>query len=282
MSYRLLAIFAHPDDEGGTGGTLAHYVASGAAVTLVCATRGEVGEISDPTFATPETLGEVREAELRAACAALGIQDLRFMGYRDSGMVDTPPNDDPRSLHQAPLDEVVAQLVYLIREIRPHAIITFDPTGGYGHPDHLAIHRAVVTAFDPAGDPNAFPEAGPPWQTPRLFYNVLPRSIFREMRDLMEKHGLDTAGMDMFDLDQPDEWGEQITHLYDATEHALAKRTAFFSHRTQFGPDNPLMKLPAEAMDTLFNRECFVQVRPPLPADTPIQSDLLAGLDEDS
>jgi LmbE family N-acetylglucosaminyl deacetylase len=147
MPYRLLVIFAHPDDEGGTSGTLAYYIARGAAVTLACATRGEVGEISDPILATPETLGEVREAELRAACAHLGIEDVRFLGYRDSGMVDTPPNNDPRSLHQAPLDSVVAQLVGLIRDVRPHAIITFEPAGGYGHPDHLAVHRGKRRAF---------------------------------------------------------------------------------------------------------------------------------------
>jgi LmbE family N-acetylglucosaminyl deacetylase/tetratricopeptide (TPR) repeat protein len=278
MPYRLLAIFAHPDDEGGTSGTLAHYVANGAAVTLACATRGEVGEISDPALATPETLGAVREAELRAACAHLGITDVRFLGYRDSGMVDTPPNDDPRSLHQADPNKVVAQLVGLIREVRPHVIITFDPSGGYGHPDHLAIHRGVVAAVDPAGDPNAFPEAGPSWQTLHLFYDVLPRSFLKQMRDLMEAHGMDTATFDIFDFDEPDLWAEQVTHVLDVSDHVVAKRKAFFSHRTQFGAEHPLLRLPAEAIDRLFSQEYFIQVRPPLPPQSPPLTDLLADL----
>jgi LmbE family N-acetylglucosaminyl deacetylase len=247
-------------------------------VTLACATRGEVGEISDPALATPETLGEVREAELRAACAYLGIADVRFLGYRDSGMVDTPPNGDPRSLHQADLDHVVAQLVGLIREVRPHVIITFDPSGGYGHPDHLAIHRGVVAAIEPAGDPHTFAEAGLAWQTPRFFYNVLPRSFLKEVRDLMQAHGLDTAGMDIFNFDEPDVWAEQVTHVLDVSDHVVAKRNAFFSHRTQFGPDHPLMRLPAEAIDVLFSREYFIQVRPLLPPQAPPLTDLLAGL----
>jgi LmbE family N-acetylglucosaminyl deacetylase len=281
MPYRLLAIFAHPDDEAGTGGTLAHYIANGAAVTLACATRGEVGEISDPALATPEALGEVREAELRAACAHLGIQDLRFLGYRDSGMVDTPPNDDPRSLHQADPNKVVAQLVGLIREVRPHAIITFEPSGGYGHPDHLAVHRGVVAAFDPAGDPDVFPEAGLAWQTPRLFYDVLPRSFLQQMRDLLQVYGLDTAAFDIFDFNEPDVWAEQVTHLLDVSDYVTAKRNAFFSHRTQFGPDHPLLRLPAEAIDSLFSQEYFIQARPPLPPQSPPLADLLAGLGQE-
>jgi LmbE family N-acetylglucosaminyl deacetylase len=280
MSYRLLAIFAHPDDEGGTGGTLARYVDSGAAVTLACATRGEVGEISDPALATPETLAEVRQAELLAACAHLGVEDVRFLGYRDSGMVDTPPNEDPRSLHQAPLEQVVAQLVGLIRDVRPHAIITFDPTGGYGHPDHLAVHRGVLAAFDPAGDPQAFPEAGPAWQTPRLFYSILPRSFILEMRDQMQLQGMDTSTFDIFVNEQPDVWSEQVTHVLPVHEYSERKRNAFFSHRTQFGADNILLKIPPDALEKLFGLEYFVQVRPPLPPQTPPRNDLLAGLDD--
>lgn len=278
MSYRLLAIFAHPDDEGGAGGTLARYLADGAAVTLACATRGEVGEISDPSFATPETLGQVREAELRAACAHLGIEDVRFLGYRDSGMAGTPPNDDPRSLHQADPDKVVAELVGLIREVRPHVVITFDPSGAYGHPDHLAVHRGVMAAIEPAGDPDAFPEAGPPWQTARLFYDVLPRAFLKQMRALMAQQGLDTAAFDIFNMDEPDVWGEQVTHVLDVSDYVEAKRKAFFSHRTQFGPEHPFLKLPAEAIDSLFRYEYFIQARPSVPPQNPPLTDLLAGL----
>ena len=101
MSRTLLALFAHPDDEAfGTGGTIARYASDGTCVTLVCTTRGEVGEIAEGTGATPETLGEVREGELRCAAETMGISELIFLGYRDSGMVDTPENADPPRLHQ--------------------------------------------------------------------------------------------------------------------------------------------------------------------------------------
>src|ERR671932_2725290 len=123
----LLALFAHPDDEAfGSGGTLARYAAEGVAVALVCATRGEVGEIADPALATPETLGDVREAELRCAARALGVGELLFLGYRDSGMAGTPTNEDPRALARAPAEEVVARLVGIIRRLRPQVLVTFD------------------------------------------------------------------------------------------------------------------------------------------------------------
>ena len=161
---RILAAYGHPDDEGQVTGTLAAFIARGAKVTLVCATRGEVGEISDPALATPDTLGYVRELELRAAMAQIGLSDVRLLPYRDSGMAGTPENDDPRSLHQQPAEAVVAQLVAVIRELRPHAVFTWDPSGGYGHPDHVAVHKHMVAAFDAAGDAAQFPEAGAAWR----------------------------------------------------------------------------------------------------------------------
>ena len=163
MSHTLLALFAHPDDEAfGTGGTIAHYASDGTCVTLVCTTRGEVGEIAEGTGATPETLGEVREGELRCAAETMGISELIFLGYRDSGMVDTSENADPRAYINAPAEEVVPRLVGIIRRVQPQVVITFEPNGGYGHPDHIAIHRHTVAAFHAAADPSRYPEQGQP------------------------------------------------------------------------------------------------------------------------
>jgi LmbE family N-acetylglucosaminyl deacetylase len=144
-----MAVFAHPDDESfGIGGTLARYSADpGVQVVLVCATRGEAGEISDPSLGTKDRLAEVREAELRCAVTALGIDELLLLDYRDSGMAGTPENLHPQSLNMADFDEVVGKIVYQIRRLRPDVIITFDPTGGYGHPDHVAIHYHTRAAF---------------------------------------------------------------------------------------------------------------------------------------
>ena len=195
MQQTLLALFAHPDDEAfGTGGTLSQYAAAGADVTLVCTTRGEVGEIAEGTGATPETLGEVREAELRCAAETVGVRELIFLGYRDSGMAGTPENADPRAYVNAPADEVVPRLVGIIRRVRPQVVITFEPNGGYGHPDHIAIHHHTVAAFHAAADAARYPEQGPAWQAPRLFYTAIPRSFFLRMRDEMAALGMDTSG----------------------------------------------------------------------------------------
>jgi N-acetyl-1-D-myo-inositol-2-amino-2-deoxy-alpha-D-glucopyranoside deacetylase len=128
----LMAVFAHPDDEAfGIGGTLARYGADAAVrVVLVCATRGEAGEISDPKLATPEQLGEVREQELRCACQKLQVDDVYFLGYRDSGMAGTPENEAPGALATADPDEVVGKIVAHIRRERPDVMVTFDETGG--------------------------------------------------------------------------------------------------------------------------------------------------------
>ena len=187
----LLAIFAHPDDEAfGTGGSLSRYAASGAQVALICATRGEVGEISDSSFATPETLGEVRESELRCAAETMGVNELIFLDYRDSGMVGTPENDDPRAFINASASEVVQSLVSAIRRIQPDVVVTFEPNGGYGHPDHIAIHKHTVAAFHAAADP-AYHAPGGPWQAARLFYTAIPRSFFLEMRRQLQEAGED-------------------------------------------------------------------------------------------
>lgn len=261
----LLVIFAHPDDEGGASGVMALAAAAGARVVLACATRGEVGEISDPALATAETLGAVREQELRAACEILGAE-LRFLGYRDSGMAGTPANEDPRSYLQADPEAAVRQLVTLIREIRPQIVITFDPSGGYGHPDHVTVHRHATTAFDLAGDAAAFADAGPAWRPQRLLYAVLPRTWFLELRDLMEKAGLDTAFIDQFLAQDSDFVDGDITHQVDVRDQIDAKIAALRCHHTQFGPEHPLARLPEEMMRDWMATEFFIQARPSPPA----------------
>lgn len=197
-----MAIYAHPDDEAfGTGGTISRYASEGVKVYLVSATRGEVGEISDPSLATPETLGCVREDELRCAAETMGVTQLVFLDYRDSGMAGTPENQDPRAFVNAQAEEVVPLLVSLIRSLRPEVIVTFEPNGGYGHPDHIAIHKHTVAAFRAAADPTCSPELGAPWQAKRLFYTAIPHSFFEDMRQQMTDLGLDTQ--DLVDLDDP-------------------------------------------------------------------------------
>ncbi len=257
----LLAVFAHPDDEAfGMGGTLARYAAQGARVTLVCATRGEAGEISDPGLATPETLGAVREAELREAAQALGLAELIFLDYRDSGMAGTPENADPRAFMNAPAEAVVERLVGIIRRVQPQVVVTFDPDGGYGHPDHIAAHRHTVAAVHAAGDPALYPEQGAPWQPERLFYMVFPRSFFQQMREQMIAAGIDTSQWDEIPvLGWPD---EQIQATLDVSQWVAAKLAAVNSHRTQFGPENPMRRIPESTMREMMSREDFALAWP--------------------
>lgn len=272
----LLAVFAHPDDEAfGTGGTLSRYAARGVRVYLVCATRGEVGEISDPSLATPETLGQVREGELRCAAETMGVSEVIFLDYRDSGMAGTPENLHPRALINASAEEVISRLVGIIRRLRPQIVITFEPNGGYGHPDHIAIHKHTVAAFHAAADPAQYPGLGPAWQATRLFYTAIPRSFFIQMRQQLVALGEDTADFDRFErFGWPD---EQVTTVIDVSDTVAAKWEALNCHRTQFGPGNLFRRLPEAQVKQLMSLEHFAQAWPePPPAyDLP---DLFTGL----
>jgi N-acetyl-1-D-myo-inositol-2-amino-2-deoxy-alpha-D-glucopyranoside deacetylase len=278
----LLAAFAHPDDEAfGTGGTLAHYAAQGVQVNLVCATRGEVGEISDASLATAENLGEVREQELRCSGRALGAHEVIFLGYRDSGMAGTPDNADPRAFANALPEDVVARLVAVIRRLKPEVVITFEPGGGYGHPDHMAISRHTLAAFQAAADPNAFPNQGPAWAASRLFYSAIPRSFFREMRDRLEAMGVDTSQFGRFDENSMGWPDEKVHCTIDVSDRIEAKWAALQCHRTQFGPDNLFRRLPEEVLKQLMSREHFSLVVPE-DASGLCRGDLFSGLDQTS
>ena len=268
---RVLAIYSHPDDEGQVTGTLARFVSEGDAVTLVCATRGEVGEISDPSLGTPETLGYVRELELRASMAQIGFSDVRLLPYRDSGMDGTPENDDPRSLHQQDADTVVEELVGIIRDVRPHLVFTWDPTGGYGHPDHLAVHKHAVAAFDVAGDANALPDAGEAWTPQRLYWSARTMKRFAGIFMEMEKRGL-------LDEPIPDERRERFEKalaepdppfsvISDVSEFVEQKRAASGMHKSQFGENSMFSRIPDDLRGQFFAEERFYQARPEWPED---------------
>jgi LmbE family N-acetylglucosaminyl deacetylase len=186
----LLAVLAHPDDESfGMGGTLAHYARQGVAVHLVCATRGEVGEVEPHHIQGYASIGDLREDELRCAARKLGLAGVHFLGYRDSGMEGSEDNRHPEALAAAPVDEVAARVTACIRQLRPQVVVTFDPIGGYRHPDHIAIHRATVKAFHAAGNPAAYPGAEPPYQPEKLYFHTFPRGVLRWAVRLMPLFG---------------------------------------------------------------------------------------------
>ena len=179
----LLAVLAHPDDETfGMGGTLALYAQRGVDVQLICATRGEVGEV-DPAFKEKiKSPACLRTQELRCAAETLGIRQIHFLNYRDSGMPGAEANHHPKALAAQPIDQVAQEVAHLIRQIRPEVVITFDPIGGYRHPDHIAIQKATVKSFDLASDP-AFhdPDSLPPFQPEKLYFHTINRTYLKIM-----------------------------------------------------------------------------------------------------
>lgn len=176
----LLAVLAHPDDETfGTGGTLAYYASIGVEVHLICATRGEVGDVDPEMMQGFASVAELREHELSEAAKALGLTQVHMLNYRDSGMEGSPDNKHPRALAAADTDVVAGEIVHTIRELKPQVVITFDPIGGYRHPDHIAIHKAAVKAFYAAGDPAQYPGDLEPFKPQKLYYNTFPREFIR-------------------------------------------------------------------------------------------------------
>jgi N-acetyl-1-D-myo-inositol-2-amino-2-deoxy-alpha-D-glucopyranoside deacetylase len=274
---RVLAVYGHPDDEGQATGSLAAFLAEGNAVTLVCTTRGEVGEISDPALATPETLGYTRELELRAAMAQIGLADVRFLPFRDSGMDGTPENDDERCFHRQPADVAVAALLTIMREVRPHFVFTWQADGGYGHPDHIAAHRHTVAAFDACGDPDAYPETGAPWAPERLYWGARTMKQFANMRLELERRGLlpepidDAMRMRFAEaLARPD---PPVSVTIDCARYADAKRRAASMHRSQFGESSMFARIPDDMRARFFGEERFFRGRPEFAEGEPARTD---------
>jgi len=192
MTRTILAVLAHPDDESfGTGGTLALYARQGADVYLICATSGEAGTIDPEHMQGFASTAELRESELHCAVEKLGLKDTYLLGYRDSGMPGSEDNRHPNAQINHPLDEVAGRVVKYIRELKPEVVVTFDPIGGYRHPDHIHIQQATVLAFEKSGDASFHPEAGPPFKPRALYFHVFPRGFLKVVTRLMPLFGQD-------------------------------------------------------------------------------------------
>lgn len=192
MTKTLLAVLAHPDDESfGLGGTLALYASKGYDVYYVCATRGEAGTVDEEHLKGFKDTAEMRTAELMKAAQALGLKEVFFLGYRDSGMPGTEPNQHPDAQINAPVDEVAGRVVNYIRDLKPEVVLTFDPIGGYKHPDHIHIHKATVLAFENSDNASFHPEAGAPFKAKALYYQVFPKGLLKAAVRLMPLFGKD-------------------------------------------------------------------------------------------
>jgi LmbE family N-acetylglucosaminyl deacetylase len=178
-TFTLLACMAHPSDESfSIGGTLALYSKRGVKVHVLSATGGEVGEMDPALLVGFSSIAERRASELRCAAGILGLAGVHFLGYRDSGMPGSPDNQHPNALAAQAVDEAAARVAHYIRLVKPQVVVTHDPIGGYKHPDHIALHRATLRAFDLAGDVN-FQADLPPWQPLKLYYQTMPKNLMR-------------------------------------------------------------------------------------------------------
>ncbi|MDQ2906467.1 MAG: PIG-L family deacetylase [Ktedonobacteraceae bacterium] len=275
---RLLGLYAHPDDEGTMSGAFLRYGAEGVETGLVCATRGEVGEISDPALATPENLGQVREGEMRAAAEVLKLNHLWFLDYRDSGMAGTADNTDPRAFVQVNPAEVVGKLVAIIRQFQPQVMVTFDETGGYGHPDHIAIHRYTTSAFHAAADDAQYPELGPVWAVSKLYYSAFPRSAIRAIGAWMQTQDQAPDSSILRGAD-PEKMGladEQINVWLNVEELRATKDRSWSKHRTQMDPNNFMAKIPDDIQREWRSKECYQLAASRVGPDVPGENDLFA------
>jgi len=275
----LLAVHAHPDDECiGTGGVLARYAAEGVRTVLVTCTDGAVGEISDPTLASPENLVEVRSGELDEAVRILGVGRLVKLGYRDSGMAGTPDNQDPRSFLQTDFSSALARVVQVVREEQPQVMVTYDENGNYGHPDHIRAHQVAVAAFSAASDGSRFPDAGVPWTVAKLYYSVVPRSALKVFAQRLRAAGVESPFTEVSETAVP--FGvpdEQVTCMVDVSRYVDQKRRALQAHRTQMGADQFFMRIPPQLFDEMFGRETF-QLAQSAAGGISRETDLFEGL----
>ncbi len=235
---------------------MARYAAEGAHVTLVTCTLGELGEVLVPELEgisaeRADQLGGYRIAELAAAMQVLGVEDHRYLGgagrWRDSGMMDTAGNDDPRAFWACAKDdelfaEAVGQAVAVIREVRPQVLVTYDEIGGYGHPDHIMAHRVAMAAAQAAAEPGG---EGEPWTIQKIYWSALPKSVLQRGIDALRAVGDETffdgvESADDLPMGNPD---DEVTTAVDGRDFAQAKENAMRAHATQIAVDGPFFAL---------------------------------------
>jgi N-acetyl-1-D-myo-inositol-2-amino-2-deoxy-alpha-D-glucopyranoside deacetylase len=294
-SRRLLLVHAHPDDESiTTGATMAYYVAHGVQVTMLTCTLGEEGEVLAPEFAQLEAaqadqLGGLRIWELDNAMRALGVADHRFLGgagrFRDSGMMGTPANEHPRAFWRAAsdpalFDEAVAAAVDVVREVRPHVIVTYDDNGDYGHPDHIMAHRVATAAAERAADRSY--GSGEPWHVAKVYWTAAPKSVLRRGFEAVKGHAdlpFGVADVDELPFGVDD---ELVTTAVDATGFGEQKLAALAAHPTQIAVDGVFFALSnmlgREALSVEYFRLAKGELGPERDADGR-ETDLFAGLE---
>lgn len=275
----LMTVHAHPDDESiGTGGILAKYALEGIRTVLVTCTRGELGEVQDPSYAPPRQgmgITEIREQELAEAIAILNISAYYNLGYKDSGMAGTSGNNDPEAFARADQREAANCLARVIRKERPQVIVTYDENGIYGHPDHIMAHHITEKAFFAAGDPNlTFDSGEAPWLPGKLYYFAI--SMGRSKRNKSPQEDTPANARTASTIIGTPE--EEITTRIDVTSVLDVKFNAIYSHASQIGPGHLFRRLSQDQKVAFFGKEHFVCAHGCDRVPNPKETDLFEGL----
>lgn len=266
MSLKLLCVLAHPDDESlGNGGMLARYAAEGVETYLVCATRGERGWMQDAaTYPGPAALGEIREGELRAAGAVLGLREIEFLDYIDG------------DLDQAAPSEAIAKIAAAIRRIRPHVVVTFGPDGGYGHPDHIAISQFTTAACVCAADPSYSGDgAGDGHRVAKLYYMAVPPDLAAAYVTAFGEISIAVDGMVRQPQACPD-W--QVTTRIEALAYVAQAWQAVLCHRTQLPAYHILAAVPQDVRNSIWGDTAYYRAYSMVNGGRRIERDLFDGL----
>ncbi len=281
---RLVCVHAHPDDESSKGAaTMVKYVREGVDVLVITLTDGSRGSVLNPAMDTPEVVAnitEIRAAEMHKAREILGVRQV-FMGWVDSGL----PEGDP--LPPLPegcfalgdLEEQTAALVEVFRRERPHVVTTYDENGGYPHPDHIRCHEVTMAAFEAAGDPSRFLEAGEPWQPLKLYYNhTFHKDRLVALHTMMTERGIDSPYGEWLEnwVDKPEDEG-RLTTSVDCAEFFAMRDQALIAHATQVDPTGRWFACPIELQQHAWPTEDFQLARTHVSSELP-ESDLFAGV----
>ena len=281
MTKKILAVLAHPDDESfGLGGTLALYAQRGYETYYVCATRGEVGAADEEFMKGFKDTAEMRTDELMRAAKELGLKEVIFLGYRDSGMPGMEANQHPDAQINHPIEEVAGKVVKHIRTIKPDVVITFDPIGGYKHPDHIHIHRATVMAFANSDDASFYPEAGDAYKPQALYFQVFPRGFLKAMTRIMPLIGKDPTKFgrngdinlkELAEVDFP-------VHVRIHTKSVSDIKTKASAQHASQGGIQMRRGLMGFVTRLFGEREDFMQAYPPVAGDFKRKNDLFEGI----
>jgi LmbE family N-acetylglucosaminyl deacetylase len=275
-------IGAHPDDESfGVGGTLAQYAAAGVNTYYICMTGGEAGDVDAEILRGYETMADLRMAELQCAADALGLKEVIHIGYRDSGMPGWEENNHPDALMNAPLAEAAGRIVKELRRLKPDVVATFDPIGGYRHPDHIATHNAAVRAFYAAGDPTQCPEAGPPFQPKKLYYHVLPHRFVKWAVKLMPLFGRDphhfgkNRDVDLVELMKTEFPVHAVIRIGKEAERK--RNLAAACHASQLGGEPPRRGILGIVNKIMGAKDSYMRAEPPVTGRVK-EKDLFEGI----